>query len=304
MSSRKRPVFRFQPVDLVLVLILCFSVGPAVGQQSRAVERGAYVFRAAGGCSCHTDVTNDGAFMAGGRPIATPFGTIYSTNITPHPETGIGAWSDEDFLRAMTQGVGPSGEQYFPVFPYTSFTRMSRQDLLDLKAYLFSIAPVSQSNRQPELQAPFGWRIGVRVWKFLYFQPGPLRPDPDQSPRWNRGAYLARALGHCGECHTPRNLFGGLRKDRRHAGTVDGPDGELAPNITPDLDTGIGSWGSADLVWFLQMGLKPDGDDTQGLMSELIETGYSHLGEDDLEAIAAYILSLPPIVHKVEPREE
>lgn len=304
MIGRKRPVFGYQPVALILTCILCFSVARVVAQESAAVERGAYVFRSAGGCSCHTDVENDGAFMAGGRPIATPFGTIYSTNITPHPETGIGAWSDEDFSRAMTQGVGPSGEQYFPVFPYTSFTRMSRQDVLDLKAYLFSITPVAQANRPHELQAPFGWRIGVRAWKFLYFQPGPMQPDPDQTAQWNRGAYLSRALAHCEECHTPRNLFGGLRADRAHAGTVDGPDGELAPNITPDPDTGIGSWSSADLVWFLQMGLKPDGDDTQGLMSELIETGYSHLGEDDLEAIAVYILSLAPIHNKVEPREE
>ena len=261
------------------------------------------MFRAAGGCSCHTAVKNQGAFMAGGRPIATPFGTIYSTNITPDPETGIGAWSDEDFLRAMTLGVGPSGVQYFPVFPYPSFTRMTRQDVLDLKAYLFSITPVEQANRAAELQAPFGWRFGVRVWKWLYFQPGTLKPDPDQSAQWNRGAYLVQALGHCGECHTPRNLMGGLKKGRRHAGTVDGPDGELAPNITPDADTGIGSWSPADLVWFLQMGLKPDGDDTQGLMSELIETGYSHLSESDLEAVAVYIQSLPAIHNEVVPPE-
>lgn len=303
MVRRNRRVFSRLPIALFLALILCLPVGPAAGQESAAVERGAYVFRAAGGCSCHTDVSNDGAFMAGGRPIATPFGSIYSTNITPDPVTGIGAWSDEDFLRAMTQGVGPSGQQYFPVFPYTSFTRMSRQDLLDMKAYLFSLTPVAQANRPHEMRAPFGWRIGVRAWKLLYFQPGPMKPEPDRSPEWNRGAYLARALGHCEECHTPRNLFGGLQRGSRYAGTVDGPDGELAPNITPDPDTGIGSWSSADLVWFLQMGLKPDGDDTQGLMSELIETGYSHLGEEDLRAIADYILSLPPIHHKVEPRE-
>ena len=268
------------------------------------MERGAYVFQAAGGCSCHTDIENQGAFMAGGRPIATPFGTIYSTNITPDPATGIGAWSDADFIRAMTLGVGPSGEQYFPVFPYTSFTRMTRQDLLDLKAYLFSITPVEQANEAHDLQAPFGWRFGVRVWKWLYFQPGVMQPDPGQSPQWNRGAYLVEALGHCGECHTPRNLMGGLRKGMRHAGAVDGPDGELAPNITPDADTGIGSWSPADLVWFLQMGLKPDGDDTQGLMSELIETGYSHLSEADLEAIALYIQSLPAIHNEVVPPEK
>lgn len=295
---------RRQSVALFLAMIPWFMLGTATGQEDAAVERGAYVFRAAGGCSCHTDVKNQGAFMAGGRPIATPFGTIYSTNITPDPETGIGAWSDEDFLRAMTLGVGPSGEQYFPVFPYTSFTRMTRQDVLDLKAYLFSIAPVTQANRPNELQAPFGWRFGVRAWKWLYFQPGAWQPNPDQSPQWNRGAYLVQALGHCGECHTPRNLLGGLQKGMRHAGAVDGPDGELAPNITPDAATGIGSWGTADLVWFLQMGLKPDGDDTQGLMSELIETGYSHLSESDLEAIAAYIQSLPAIHNEVVPPEK
>ena len=268
------------------------------------MERGAYVFRAAGGCSCHTDVKNQGAFMAGGRPIATPFGTIYSTNITPDRATGIGTWSDEDFLRAMTLGVGPSGEQYFPVFPYTSFTRMTNQDVLDLKAYLFSITPVERANKAHDLQAPFGWRFGVRAWKWLYFQPGTMLPDPGQSPQWNRGAYLVQALGHCGECHTPRNLMGGLQKGMRHAGAVDGPDGELAPNITPDADTGIGAWSPADLVWFLQMGLKPDGDDTQGLMSELIETGYSHLSEADLEAITVYIQSMPAIHNEVVPPEK
>ncbi len=294
---------KFQSMVVFFALILWLALGVATGQESPSVERGAYIFRAAGGCSCHTDVKNDGAFMAGGRPIATPFGIIYSTNITPDLESGIGAWSDEDFLRAMTLGVGPSGVQYFPVFPYTSFTRMTRQDVLDLKAYLFSITPVAQANRAAKLQAPFGWRFGVRVWRWLYFQPGTLQPDPDQSPQWNRGAYLVQALGHCGECHTPRNLMGGLKKGRRHAGTVDGPDGELAPNITPDADTGIGSWSPADLVWFLQMGLKPDGDDTQGLMSELIETGYSHLSEGDLEAIAVYIQSLPAIHNEVVPPE-
>ncbi len=298
------PKSRRRSVAVFLTLMLWLSVGTATGQESPPVERGAYLFWAAGGCSCHTDVKNQGAFMAGGRPIATPFGTIYSTNITPDPKTGIGAWSDEDFLRAMTLGVGPSGVQYFPVFPYTSFTRMTRQDVLDLKAYLFSIPPIAQANKTPDLQAPFSWRFGVRVWKWLYFQSGALQSEPDQSPQWNRGAYLVQALGHCGECHTPRDLMGGLQKDRRHAGTVDGPDGELAPNITPDAGTGIGSWSPADVVWFLQMGLKPDGDDTQGLMSELIETGYSHLSEADLGAIAAYIQSLPPIHHKVVPREK
>ena len=178
---------KFQSMVVFFALMLWLALGVATGQEGPSVERGAYVFRATGGCSCHTDVKNQGTFMAGGRPIATPFGTIYSTNITPDPETGIGAWSDEDFLRAMTLGVGPSGVQYFPVFPYTSFTRMTQQDVLDLKAYLFSITPVEQANRAAELQAPFGWRFGVRVWKWLYFQPGTLAAGPRPIPTMEPG---------------------------------------------------------------------------------------------------------------------
>ena len=263
------------------------------------VQRGEYIFHAAGGCSCHTDTPNKGALMAGGRAIKTPFGTIYSTNITADMKTGIGQWSDADFLRAMTQGVGPKGEQYFPVFPYTSFTRMTQRDLLDLKAYLFSLPAVQQANTPHALRAPFGWRFGVRLWKWLYFRPGTWQPDPAQSSAWNRGAYLATAPGHCTECHTPRNRLGGLKTEMAYAGAADGPEGELAPNITPHEATGIGDWNSPDLVWFLQTGFKPDGDDAQGLMSELISSGYKHLTEADLQAIATYLKALKPIHNKV-----
>ena len=263
------------------------------------VQRGEYIFHAAGGCSCHTDTPNKGALMAGGRAIKTPFGTIYSTNITADMNTGIGQWSDADFLRAMTQGVGPKGEQYFPVFPYTSFTRMTQRDLLDLKAYLFSLPAVQQANTPHALRAPFGWRFGVRLWKWLYFRPGTWQPDPVQSSAWNRGAYLATAPGHCAECHTLRNRLGGLKTKMAYAGAADGPEGELAPNITPHEATGIGDWNSPDLVWFLQTGFKPDGDDAQGLMSELISSGYKHLTEADLQAIATYLKALKPIHNKV-----
>jgi mono/diheme cytochrome c family protein len=281
-------------------LLVCLLVVPAWGQQApAAVQRGEYIFRATGGCSCHTDVKHNGAFMAGGRPMTTPFGRLYSTNITPDPTTGIGTWSDADFIKAMTEGVGPQGTHYFPAFPYTSFTRMTRQDLLDLKAYLFSVAPVAQENKPPEMRFPFGWRFGLVVWKWLYFRPGPFQPDTQQSAEWNRGAYLATALGHCGECHTPRNLLGGLNTSMYYAGSEDGPEGELAANITPDEATGIGSWSIADIVWLLQTGFKPNGDDVQGVMSELIEHGYQHLTEADLRAIAVYLRSLKPIAHKL-----
>jgi mono/diheme cytochrome c family protein len=242
--------------------------------------------------------------MAGGRPIKTPFGNIYSTNITPAPNTGIGKWSDADFLKAMTEGIGPDGTQYFPVFPYTSFTKMTQQDLLDLKAYLFSIPPVEHANKSPGLRLPFGWRFNIRFWKWLFFQPGTFQPDTTQSSEWNRGAYLATALGHCGECHTPRNLLGGLKADMSYAGAADGPEGELAPNITPHTETGIGAWSTPDIVWLLQTGFKPDGDDTQGLMSELIENGYKHLTEADLQAVAAYLRTLKPMHNKIQAKQD
>jgi mono/diheme cytochrome c family protein len=283
-------------------VLLMFTWGaalPAAGQEPSAVQRGEYLFRAAGGCSCHTDEKNKGAFMAGGRPIKTPYGTIYSTNITPDPKTGIGSWSEADFLKAMTQGVGPDGQHYFPVFPYTSFTRMTAQDVRDMQAYLFSLPPVEQANKPHDLRPPFGWRLGLVAWKWLYFRPGPWQPDPTQTPQWNRGAYLATALGHCVECHTPRHRLGSLKTDMAYAGTVEGPDGELAPNITPHEATGIGEWSIPDLVWFLQTGLKPDGDDTQGLMSEVITNGFKHLTEADLQAIATYLQALKPIQNKV-----
>ncbi len=240
--------------------------------------------------------------MAGGRPMSTPFGQIFATNITPDPTTGIGNWSDEDFILAMTQGRSPQGSHYFPAFPYTSFTRMVRQDLIDLKAYLFSLPPITQANKASTLMPPFSWRWGQFGWKQLFFSPGPFKPDPQQSQEWNRGAYLTTALAHCIECHTPRNLAGGLKMSMIYAGTENGPEGELAANITPDADTGIGAWTLEDIMWLLESGFNPDGDDVQGVMSEVIENGYQYLTQADLRAIAVYIRSLKPISNKLEPQ--
>jgi len=286
------------------VLLAWLVALPVWGDEPTTIQRGKAILQAAGGCSCHTDEKHAGALLAGGYAIKTPFGTIYSPNITPAPKTGIGTWSEADFLKAVTQGIGPGGVHYFPVFPYTSFTRMTEQDVRDLKAYLFSVPPVEQANKPPELRFPFGWRGGLVLWRWLYFRPGTFQPRSDQSTEWNRGAYLATALGHCAECHTPRNLLGGLKTSMAYAGSTDGPGGELSPNITPDEATGIGKWSVADLVWFLQTGLKPNGDDTQGLMSVVIENGYKHLPEADLRAIAVYLRSLPPIRNKVVKKDK
>jgi mono/diheme cytochrome c family protein len=278
----------------------------AEAQDEAAIRRGEYVFRASGGCSCHRDPGNTEFSLAGGRPVGTPFGVIYGTNITPDRDTGIGAWTDDDFIRAMTEGVGPDGKDYYPVFPYTSFTRMKREDLLDLKAYLASLPAAKKPNREPELGFPFNLRTSVKAWKALYLKKGEYEPNPGESEEWNRGAYISTALAHCGECHTPRTTMGGPDESLYYAGSVEGPEGELAPNITPDEKTGIGSWDVPDVSWFLQTGFKPEGDDAQGLMGEIITQGYQHLEDADLKAIAVYLKSLKPIVNEVKapPKDE
>lgn len=289
---------------LVLVAGLVGVAGAANGTAAATpeqLERGRYLLRAGGCVSCHTDVKGGGPEFAGGRALRTPFGVFYPPNITPDRETGIGAWSDADFVRALREGVRPDGAHYFPAFPYTSYTRMREADMLALKAYLFSRRAVARPNREHELRWPFGWRALVGPWKLLFFDPGPYRPDPERSERWNRGAYLVEALAHCGECHTPRNRLGALDREMWLAGTLEGPEGRSAPNITPDPATGIGDWSAADVVYLLRTGLKPGFDNVQGAMAEVIEDGLEHLSDDDLEAIADYLLSLEPVANKIEP---
>ena len=259
------------------------------------IEKGKYIFHASGGCSCHTDTKNDGAFLAGGRPINTPFGTFFGTNISPDPATGIGKWTDEDFVRAMTKGLSPEGNHYFPVFPYTSFHNITQEDLIALKAYLFSIPAVNQKNIPHDLILPFGRQALLMIWKNMVWSPQTFISNPEQTKSWNRGAYIAQALAHCGECHTPRNLLGGLKNYLHFSGSKEGPEGELAPNITPHKITGIGDWTKVDISYFLETGMKPDGDYTQGLMAEVIEHGYYYLKVEDLDAVAEYLISLLPI---------
>src|SRR3990172_5782709 len=233
-----------------------------------ALDRGAYLFAAAGCAGCHTDVKAKGPPLAGGRALKTPFGTFYGPNITPDPEHGIGGWSDGDFLRALRDGVAPDGAHYFPAFPYTSFTKMSDADLLALKAYIFSLPAVARPSRPHELSLPFAWRWPLGAWKWLNFTPGPFAPDAARGAEGNRGAYLVEAVAHCRECHTPRDWLGGRDDGRAFAGTPDGPEGEKVPNITPDPATGIGGWSRAQLLRTLKIGLLPDGGFVGALMGE------------------------------------
>jgi len=283
---------------LTLALVVCFLAAEATAD----LDNGRRVFAATGGCTCHTNYPGEGEnapSLAGGRALETPFGVFYSTNITRDRETGIGGWSDADFVRAMREGLSPAGEHYFPVFPYPAFTGLRDADLVDLKSYLDSLPATRRQNRPPDAPFPFSWRAAVLGWKWLNFEPGRLEPDRAKSPAWNRGRYLVEAAAHCGECHTSRTLTGGLDGSLHLAGSREGPEGQLAPNITPDEKTGIGEWDHADLVWYLETGLKPDGDDTQGLMSEVIEHGYANLPIEDLEAISFYLRTIPAIEHAV-----
>lgn len=265
------------------------------------VEQGKYLFQASGGCSCHTDRSDEGAgeFLAGGRTLLNPFGKMYSTNLTPDPETGIGKWSDEDFINAMTKGIAPDGSDYFPAFPFTSFTKMNREDLLNLKAYLFSLPPIKKHNREHDLPIPFSWRVGIIPWKILNFNKDKLEPNLEKSESWNRGAYLVEAVAHCRECHTPRDFMGGLKHDMAFAGTEIGPENEPSPNITPHKETGIGGWSRKDFLYFLETGLLASGDYTQGVMEEVIEHGYQHLTQKDREAITDYIFDQPSIENTI-----
>jgi mono/diheme cytochrome c family protein len=227
--------------------------------------------------------------FAGGRALDTDFGTFYGPNITPDAKAGIGRWTEADFVRAMREGRRPDGANYFPAFPYPSFTRMTDSDLRDLWAYLRILPPSARPNKEHGLRLFFGWRWLVAVWKWFFFAPGPFAGLPG-SEIVNRGAYLVQALGHCGECHTPRNFLGGPKSNRFLAGAKL-PEGR-APNLTP---TRLNKWSDADVKEFLRSGVTPDGDVTAETMGEVIQNTTSQLTPQDLSALIAYLRTLPPI---------
>lgn len=256
------------------------------------VRRGEYVFDAAGCLGCHTDEKGGGVPLAGGRPLKTPFGTFYSPNITPDPVRGIGRWTDADLARALRGGHGREGEPLFPAFPYTSYTRMSDRDIADLRAYLFSRPPSPAVNRPHDLAAPFGWRFLLPVWQALYLEEGALKDDPARPAEWNRGRYLVEALGHCGECHSPRGWMGGIDSGRALAGNPQGPDGDKVPSLRP-AKKGLADWSAGDIETALESGMQPDGDFLGGSMAEVVRNSTSRLTAADRRAIAAYLKSLP-----------
>ena len=283
--------FRIKSLAAVLGLAGCFCGMSVVLAFEDLLEHGKYVFNAAGCVSCHTR----DQLMAGGRPIVTPFGTFYPPNITPHREYGIGTWTEEDIARALREGLNPQGEHYYPAFPYPSYTRMTRQDMQALYAYLMTLPASFRENRPHNIHWPFSSRAMIAHWKALRFTPGEFSADPEKSLQWNRGAYLAEALGHCSECHTPRDSLGAPRRNSYLAGTCTGPDSRRVPNITSDRETGIGDWTYEGLMTFLKTGRKPDGGYTDSLMAEVLGTSCMQLTGYDLHSLATYLQSLPPI---------
>jgi mono/diheme cytochrome c family protein len=287
----QRTLSAFAAFTLLLVLV---PAAARAAPDPAAAQRGAYIFDAADCVGCHTDAKNNGARLAGGRALATPFGVFYSPNITPDKETGIGKWSLDDFHRALRDGISGHGAYYFPVFPYTSFTGMSDQDIADLFAYLQIQEPVKQVGKRHDVGPPFSWRFLQIGWRALFFTPGPLQPVPGKDAAWNRGNYLANAVVHCGECHTPRNFLGGLEQGRAFSGNPQGPDNQRVPNITPDAESGIGKWTVEEIETVLKSGQTPGFDVVGSGMAEVVK-GTAKLTDEDRRAIALYVKSLPPI---------
>jgi mono/diheme cytochrome c family protein len=279
---------------LAALLLLSAGALPARATDEAQVKRGELLFSAADCAGCHTDVKGNGPPLAGGRALETPFGIFYGPNITPDKEHGIGNWSEADFHRALRRGIGDEGDFLFPVFPFTSFTGMRDQDIADLWAYLQSRVAVPQPNKPHEVKFPFGWRPLLWFWRVLFFREGPIAPVAGQSAEWNRGRYLAEAVVHCQECHTPRNFLGALRRSVAYSGNPQGPDKQKAPNITPDATSGIGKWTLDDITALLKTGQTPEMDFVGSGMAEVVK-GTSTLSDADRHAIAVYIKSLPAI---------
>ncbi len=251
----------------------------------------------AGGCgSCHAAEKAKGdekMRLGGGLALATPFGTFNVPNISPDPLTGIGGWTDAEFATAMLKGVSPDDRHYYPAFPYTSYQRMSIGDVMDLKGFLDTLPRVINTVPPHDIPFPYSVRRGIGLWKLVYLDGERFVPDPMASDALNRGAYLVRGPGHCGECHTPRNTVGGFVAGHALAGAK-APEGDgIVPNITPH-ETGIGGWSEADIAYALESGFTPEFDTLGGSMTS-VQENMTHLPADDRAAIATYLKSIPPL---------
>jgi mono/diheme cytochrome c family protein len=257
--------------------------------------RGRYIFHEAGCGSCHAvpgAKGEDKLLLSGGLALKTPFGIFHAPNISPDPAHGIGGWTDLEFVNAVMRGVSPDGRHYYPAFPYLSYQRMALTDVLDLKAFMDTLPVAATAAPGHDLSLPFRWRRGLGLWKFLFMDYQPFTPIPGADAQVNRGAYLVNGPGHCGECHTPRNLLGGPERDWAFAGAPDPEGKDPVPNITPHAD-GIAAWSARDIESALATGLLPEFETFGGAMI-LVQENMAELTAEDRAAIAAYLKSLPP----------
>jgi len=256
------------------------------------VARGAYLARAGNCAACHTD--RGGAAYAGGKGIATPFGTVYASNLTPDAKTGIGTWSAAQFWRALHNGRSADGRLLYPAFPYPNFTEITRPDADALFAFLRSQVPVAQADRAHALRWPYNLQASLAVWRALFFRPGVYEPQAGQSPQWNRGAYLVRALGHCAACHSPRNAFGATRDSLELSGGLIPLQNWYAPSLASNAEAGVADWPDAEVAALLKTGLAPRGA-ALGPMAEVVFRSTQYLDDADVAAMAAFLKSLPQV---------
>jgi mono/diheme cytochrome c family protein len=264
---------------------------PAELANADAATKGAYIVHMADCAACHT--AKGGIPFAGGRPFVLPFGTIYTPNLTPDPETGIGKWTDAQFLNAVHRGIAPDGSPYYPAFPYASYTLLTDEDVLAIKAYLFALKPVKQANKPNTFGFPFNQRWSMAIWALLFNPDHRFRPVDGQSPEWNRGAYLVEAAGHCGECHTPRNLMQALDEHHKFAGGV--AEGWNAYDISSDKLSGVGDWSADELTAYLSTGHAKGRGVASGPMGEAVALSLSSLTKSDIAAIVTYVRSVPAV---------
>jgi mono/diheme cytochrome c family protein len=264
---------------------------PADFSANDPITRGRYLADAADCRSCHT--TEGGRPFAGGRAFKTPFGTLYSPNITPDTQTGIGAWTDSDFLTAVHRGVSRDGKRLYPAFPYAAYTYITDEDVLAIKAYLSTVAPVNQAANANDLAFPFNQRWLMSIWSMLFNPNERFMPIAEQSSEWNRGAYLVEALAHCGDCHTPRNLLQALDNKHKFAGGE--AEGWRAYNITSNPTSGVGAWSETELSQYLSTGHAAGRGTASGPMAEAVDLSFSQLTPSDIRAMVVYLRSIPAV---------
>ncbi len=272
----------------LLCAALACGTAQAAPPTAEIIAHGKALADAADCAGCHT--ADPAKPFAGGKLIETPFGGIYSPNLTPDRDTGLGGWSDDQFYRALHLGVAPDGSRYYPAFPYPNFTKLIRDDVLAIRAYLATLTPVHNARPPSQLRWPLNYRVIMRAWNFLFFRPGIFEPDQNKSPEWNRGAYLVEGAAHCGACHTPKNVFGADRRGQRYGG------GRVGNWFAPRLDnaprSGLRSWNVADIVEYLQSG-RNGRSHAGGPMAEVVVHSTSKMSDADVHAIAVYLKGLP-----------